>query len=254
MKPIFISILLIPMLLACSSPEINTSIEYDQILVAQNRIVQLHQQVEVLKNKFYLIPVQKDSPVWIKRKLNHMAEINHLLQNVVTTDVLTQPWPDEVKRAYAVHFINYDANPKTPHEYGYLQKQEFLNLDELKNLLASSDVLKDDGWPVVSELGERADYNAWRIIISARTYDRAWFDKVLLPRLKKLSSKGKSSYLGYLYLKHEGNPKMTNKIIFEMKNSPIPWSQAGEDLELMEKFGIEFKRLYHLPHINLFPS
>ncbi len=254
MKPIFIFIFLIPIILACSSPEIDKSIEYDEILVAQNRIMQLHQQVGALKKKFYRIPVQMHSPVWIKHKLDHMAEINHILQNAVMTDVLTQPWPDEVKRAYAVHFINYRADPENPHEYGYLQKQEFFNLEELKGLFESSDVLNNDGWPIVSQSGEQADYNAWRIIISARLYDRAWFEKVLLPRLKKLSSKGKSSYLGYLYLKHSGNPKMMNKIIFEMKNSPRPWSQAGEDLELMEKFGIEFKRLYHLPHINLFPS
>ncbi len=254
MKPIFISVLLIPIILACSSPEINKSIEYNEILIAQNRIIQLHQQIDALKKKFYRVPVQMHSIVWIKRKLDHMAQINHLLQNNVITDVFTQPWPDEVKRAYAVHFINHRADPKTPHEYGYLQKQEFLNLEELKNLLESSDVLKDNGWPVISKLGEQADFNAWRIIISARAYDRPWFEKVLLPRLKKLSAKGKSSYLGYLYLKHEGNPKMTNKIIFEMKNSQGPWSQAGQDLELMEKFEIEIKRLYHLPHINLFPS
>jgi len=254
MKPLFISILLMPLFIACSSPEINKSIEYDEILVAQNRIIQLHQQVDVLKKKFYRIPVETDSPVWMKSKLDHMAEINHFLQNAVMTDVLTQPWPDEVKRAYAIHFINYRADPKTPHDYGYLQKQEFLNLAELKNLLEISDVLKENGWPVVSEFGERADYNAWRISISARFYDPFWFGKVLLPRLKKLSSKGKSSYLGYLYLKHEGHPKMMHKIIFEMKNSPKPWAQAGEDLELMEKFKIEIKRLYHLPRINLFPS
>jgi hypothetical protein len=254
MKPIFISILLFPIILACSSPEINPSIEYDEILVAQNRIIQLHKQVDALKKKFYRIPVQIHNPVWIKRKLDHIAQINHLLQNAVMTDVLTQSWPDEVKRAYVVHFINYDADPKTPYEYGYLQKQEFLNLEELKNLLESSDVLQDDNWPVISKSGEQADYNAWRIIISARTYDPAWFEKVLLPRLKRLSAKGQSSYLGYLYLKHKGNPKMRNKIIFEMKNSPSPWSQAGRDLELMEKFGIEMKRLYHLPQINLFPS
>ncbi len=254
MKPIFISILLTSIILACSAPEINKSIEYHEILVAQNRIIQLHQQVDALKKKFYRIPVRMHSPVWIKRKLDHMAQINHLLQNMVMTDVLTQPWPDEVKRAYAVHFINYRAGPKRPHEYGYLQKQEILNLEELKNLLESSDVLKDDGWPVVSELGKQADFNAWRIIIPARAYDRAWFEKVLLPRLKKLSLKGKSSYLGYLYLKHKGNPKMMHKIIFEMKNAPRPWPQAGQDLELMKKFDIEIKRLYHLPSINLFPS
>jgi len=235
MKSIFISIFLIPIILACSSPKINQSIEYDEILVAQNRIIQLHQQIEALQKKFYGIPVQMHSPVWIKRKLDHTAQIKHLLQNAVMTDVLTQPWSDEVKRAYAVHFINYDANPKTPYEYGYLQKQEFLNLEELKKLLESSDILKDDGWPVVPKLGEQADFNAWHIIISAYSYDRAWFEKELLPRLKKLSSEGKSSYLGYLYLKYKGNPKMTDKIIFE-------------------KFGIEMKRLYHLPQINLFPS
>ena len=254
MKPIFISIFLFPIILACSSPEINPSIEYDEILVAQNRIIQLHKQVDVLKKNFYRIPVQMHNPVWIKRKLDHIAQINHLLQNTVMTDVMTQSWPDEVKRAYAVHFINFSADPKTPYEYGYLQKQEFLNLEELKNLLESSDLLKDDSWPVISKLGEQADYNAWCIIISAHTYDRPWFEKVLLPRLKALSAKGKSSYLGYLYLKHKGNPKMTNKIIFEMQKSPSPWSQAGQDLELMEKFEIEMKRLYHLPQINLFPS
>ena len=254
MKPIFISIFLIPIILACSSPEINKSIEYNEILVAQNKIKQLNQKVEALKKRFSRIPVQIHSPVWIKRKLDHLAQINHLLQSMVMADVLTQPWPDEVKRAYAVYFINYDADPKSPHDYGYLQKQEFLNLEELKKLLESSNVLKNDGWPVVSELGKQADYNAWRIIISARSYDRAWFEKILLPRLKKLSAKGKSAYLGYLYLNHKGNPKMTNKIIFEMKNSPRPWAQAGQDLELMEKFGIEMKRLYHLPQINLFPS
>ena len=254
MKPIFISIFLIPIIMACSSPEINKSIEYNEILVAQNRIKQLNQKVDALRKRFDRIPVQIHSPVWVKRKLDHLAKINHLLQSSVTADVLTQPWPDEVKRAYAVYFINYDADPKTPHDYGYLQKQEFLNLEELKKLLKSSNVLKNDGWPVVSELGKQADYNAWRIIISARSYDRAWFENILLPRLKKLSAKGKSAYLGYLYLNHKGNRKMTNKIIFEMKNSPRPWAQAGQDLELMEKFKIEMKRLYHLPQINLFPS
>ncbi len=187
MKPIFISVLLLmPIIWACSSPEINQSIEYDEILVAQNRIIQLHQQVDALNKKFYGIPLQIHSPVWIKRKLDHMAQINHLLQNAVMTDVLTQPWPDEVKRAYAVHFINYRADPKTPHEYGYLQKQELLNLEELKKLLENSDVLKDDGWPVISKLGQQADFNAWRIIISACLYDCDWFEKVLLPRLKQL--------------------------------------------------------------------
>ena len=254
MKPIFTFIFLIPTILGCSSPAINKSIEYNEILVAQNRIMQLHQQVDALNKKFYRIPVEIHNPVWIKRKLDHLAQINNLLQNAVMTDVLTQSWSDEVKRAYAVHFINYDADPETPHEYGYLQKQEFLNLEELKKMLKSNDVMKDDSWPVISKLGEAADYNAWRIIISARIYDRPWFEKVLLPRLKKLSAEGKSSYLGYLYLRHEGNPKMTDKIILEMQNSPKPWSQAGHNLALMEKFRIEMKRLYHLPQINLFPS
>ncbi len=47
---------------------------------------------------------------------------------------------------------------------------------------------------------------------------------------------------------------MMHKIKKKKKNAPRPWPQAGQDLELMKKFDIEIKRLYHLPSINLFPS
>ncbi len=255
MKPNYLFTLVILFATACATPHHgHQSIEYDQILVAQNRIIQLHQQVDAMKKKFYRLPVKMDSPVWVKSKLNHMAEMNHTLQNRVMTDVLTQPWPDEVKRAYAVHFINDKADANTPHEYGFLQKQEYMNLEELKDLLETSEVLKNDGWPLTSKLGKHADYNAWRVAMTARTYDPPWFRTVLLPRLEKLSSKGDSSYLGYLYLKHTENSKIRRKVLFEMKNSPQPWSEAGHDLELINKFEAEVKRLIHLPRINLFPS
>ncbi len=255
MKPIYLLTLIILFAAACStSHHGRQSIEYDEILGAQNRIITLHQQVDALKKKFYRLPVQMDSPAWIKSKLSHMAEMNHTLQNRVMTDVLTQPWPDEVKRAYAVHFINDKADANSPHDYGFLQKQELLNLEELKDLLETSAVLKQDGWPLASKLGKNADYHAWRVAMTARTYDPPWFRTVLLPRLEKLSSKGDSSYLGYLYLKHTENPKIRRKVLFEMKNAPKPWSEAGHDLELIKKFEAEVKRLIHLPQINLFPS
>lgn len=211
---------------------------WEQRKEAELILLKMHAAVVQLDRGFKRShPENMASLEWVKLKLENMAIIDQLIRRVLVENVTAKPWHPAIKRAYVEFFFNFSATGEDT--LGYAQRNDLYNYRQLRRMLVTSPQLTPYGWPVLSKFGADADYYAFLIAQHGQSYDRAWQEETLLPRLKRLAQRGECSRISYLWL---GNPSLEfmESLPALMELEGDPWEAMVPELRRMETF---FKRV-----------
>ena len=136
--------------------------------------------VQIMRKTFNRLPARPKQVAWVKKKLEHMVQVDQFLRRYIKTPQKNKYTPKEMKyfwRHLGTRWFKIDAE----------------HTKELKRLLKFH-----KPWFVISKFGKDGSHNAW-LLVQHADRNRA-FQKNILKRLAKLYKKGECSAKNYAYL------------------------------------------------------
>jgi len=132
-----------------------------------------------MKTQFDKIPAQPNNQEWIKKKLQHMVDVDQIMRNYLNTPhnkKYSNVEKNEFEKQFMMHWPEVDS----------------YHTSELKKLL------KLHPWFTISRFGKEADKNAW-LLVQHADHDIA-FQRQVLVILTELYLKGETNPSNYAYL------------------------------------------------------